>query len=103
MNGRVKGNQTKTTVIPAAPQRTSEQPNLPPPLWDTKEVAVFLNVKESTIRNWVHTSYIPRIKFRGAVRFQREEIGSWVKTLAVDGAPDRSHKIAGEIFKSIRR
>ena len=103
MKGRVKGNQTKTTVVPTAPDLTREQPSSTSPLWGTKEVAVFLNVKESTIRNWVHTSYIPRIKFRGAVRFQREEISSWVKTLAVDGAPDRSHKIAGEIFKSIRR
>jgi len=48
-------------------------------LWDTKEVAAFLNVKESTIRNWVHIGYIPHIKFRGAVRYQRIAIDQWIK------------------------
>ena len=50
------------------------------PLLNTKEVAAFLNVKESTIRDWVHIGYIPRIKFRGAVRFNKSEIIEWLKT-----------------------
>ena len=49
-------------------------------LLTTKEIAVFLNVKESTIRYWVHIGYIPRIKFRGAVRFNKPEIIEWLKT-----------------------
>lgn len=56
--------------------------NLPaqPPgsLWNTREVSAFLNVKESTIRYWVHIGYIPRIKFRGAVRFRESDIVEWV-------------------------
>ena len=47
-------------------------------LWNNKEVAAFLNVKESTIRNWVHIGYIPHIKFRGAVRFRESDIIEWV-------------------------
>ena len=43
-------------------------------LWNNKEVATFLNVKESTIRYWVHIGYIPHIKFRGAVRFRESDI-----------------------------
>ena len=47
-------------------------------LWNNKEVATFLNVKESTIRYWVHIGYIPHIKFRGAVRFRESDIVEWV-------------------------
>jgi len=53
-------------------------------LWNNKEVATFLNVKESTIRYWVHIGYIPHIKFRGAVRFRESDIVDWVdRSLAV--------------------
>jgi excisionase family DNA binding protein len=47
-------------------------------LWNTKEVASHLNVKESTIRYWTHIGYIPHIKFRGAVRFRESDIVDWV-------------------------
>ena len=47
-------------------------------LWNTKEVAVYLNVKESTIRYWRHIGYIPHIKFRVAVRFRESDIVEWV-------------------------
>ena len=47
-------------------------------LWNNKEVAAYLNVKESTIRNWVHIRYVPHIKFRGAVRFRKADIDAWL-------------------------
>ena len=47
-------------------------------LWNSKEVAEYLNVKESTIRYWVHIGYIPHIKFRGAVRFRESDIVPWL-------------------------
>ena len=54
------------------------------PLWNASEVAGYLNVKESTIRYWVHIGYIPHIKFRGAVRFREADIVDWVdRSLAV--------------------
>ena len=57
-------------------------------LWNNKEVATFLNVKESTIRYWVHIGYIPHIKFRGAVRFRESDIVEWVdRSLAVCQTP----------------
>ena len=51
-------------------------------LWNNKEVATFLNVKESTIRYWVHIGYIPHIKFRGAVRFRKADIDAWLSRCA---------------------
>ena len=48
------------------------------PLWSTREVAGYLNVKESTIRYWTHIGYIPHIKFRGAVRFREADIVDWL-------------------------
>lgn len=69
-------------------------------LWDTKEVAAFLNVKESTIRNWVYIGYIPHIKFRGAVRYQRLAIDQWIKGCAVsEGLPDAG-KLSRDILRS---
>lgn len=51
-------------------------------LWNTGEVARFLNVKESTIRYWVHIGYVPHIKFRGAVRFREADIVEWLNQCA---------------------
>ena len=65
------------------PSQKDHQAIGPSHLWDTKEVAAFLNVKESTIRNWVHIGYIPHIKFRGAVRYQKAAIVKWVEECAV--------------------
>lgn len=58
----------------------SSTPPEPPAgaLWITKDVAAYLNVKESTIRYWVHIGYIPHIKFRGAVRFREADIVEWL-------------------------
>ena len=48
------------------------------PLLNTRDVAAYLAVKESTIRYWVHIGYIPYIKFRGAVRFRESDIAPWL-------------------------
>jgi len=50
----------------------------PRSLWNTRDVAAYLAVKESTIRYWTHIGYIPHIKFRGAVRFRESDIVTWV-------------------------
>ena len=71
----------------------------PSPLWDNKEVASFLNVKESTIRNWVHIGYIPHVKFRGAVRFQKAAIVKWVEECAVSS----DSRDAGMLSRNILR
>ena len=67
-------------------------------LWNTKEVAQYLNVKESTIRHWVHIGYIPHVKFRGLVRYQKETIDEWLAkcTVVMRQTPG---KIAQEMLK----
>lgn len=47
-------------------------------LWNTPELAAYLNVKEGTIRYWVHIGYIPYIKFQSLVRFRKTDIDAWL-------------------------
>ncbi len=44
-----------------------------------KELSKFLKVKESTLYSWVHNGLIPYHKLNGLVRFDMEEIKTWVK------------------------
>ncbi len=45
-----------------------------------KQVAQFLMVKQSTLYSWVHHGSIPFHKLNGLIRFDMDEIESWVKT-----------------------
>ena len=45
-----------------------------------KVVADFLMIKQSTIYSWVHNGSIPFHKLNGLIRFDMDEIESWVKT-----------------------
>ena len=67
-------------------------------LWNTKEVAQYLNVKESTIRHWVHIGYIPHVKFRNLVRYQQGTIDEWLAKCSV-GMRHAPGKIAREMLK----
>ena len=88
-------------ATPVFPDSNKDGPaNGPSHLWDTKEVATFLNVKESTIRNWVHIGYIPHVKFRGAVRFQNLAITTWIEGCAVSNALPDVRKLSGDILRS---
>ena len=87
-----------TSVFPDS--NKDSQANGPCHLWDTGEVAAFLNVKESTIRNWVHIGYIPHVKFRGAVRFQNLAITTWIEGCAVSNALPDVRKLSGDILRS---
>jgi excisionase family DNA binding protein len=44
-----------------------------------KTVAEYLMVKQSTLYSWVHKGSIPFHKLNGLVRFDMDEIESWVK------------------------
>ena len=55
-------------------------------LWDTPQIAGYLNVEESTILDWVQENYIPHIKFQNLVRFRKTEIDAWLDKRT---APDR--------------
>jgi excisionase family DNA binding protein len=45
-----------------------------------KIVAEFLMIKQSTLYSWVHKGSIPFHKLNGLIRFDMDEIESWVKT-----------------------
>ena len=76
-------------------------------LWNTPELAAYLNVKESTIRYWVHVKYIPHIKFQSLVRFRKTAIDAWLdqrtalgRTAA--GRMTTAKKISEEILEDIQ-
>jgi excisionase family DNA binding protein len=54
-------------------------------LLDVKQVAEWLNVKESTIRKWVHYGFIPYVKLGRCVRFQESVIEKWLRERAEKG------------------
>ena len=47
-----------------------------------------MNVKESTIRYWVHVKYIPHIKFQSLVRFRKTDIDAWLDQTDGPGTDD---------------
>ena len=76
-------------------------------LWNTPELAAYLNVKETTIRYWVHVKYIPYIKFQSLVRFRKTDIDAWLdqrtalgRTAA--GPMTTAKKISEEILEDIQ-
>ena len=76
-------------------------------LWNTPELAAYLNVKETTIRYWVHIGYIPYIKFQSLVRFRKTDIDAWLdqrtalgRTAA--GRMTTAKKMSEEILEDLR-
>jgi excisionase family DNA binding protein len=63
-----------------------------------KNLSEYLQVKPSTLYSWVHNGTIPFHKLNGLVRFDLEEIETWVKSLKYDTRiPDIApHKTAGQ-------
>jgi excisionase family DNA binding protein len=45
-----------------------------------KIASEFLMVKESTLYSWVHNGSIPFHKLNGLIRFDMDELETWVKT-----------------------
>ncbi len=52
-----------------------------------KIVSEFLMVKQSTVYSWVRTCSIPFHKLNGLIRFDMDEIESWVKTCRPSARP----------------
>ena len=76
-------------------------------LWNTPELAAYLNVKEGTIRYWVHVNYIPYTKFQSLVRFRKTDIDAWLdqrttlgRTAA--GRMTTAKKISEEILNDLQ-
>ena len=71
-------------------------------LWNTPQIAAYLNVKESTIRYWVHVKYIPHIKFQSLVRFRKTNIDAWLDKRTAPGRMTTARKISEEILEDIQ-
>ncbi|MBI5101558.1 MAG: helix-turn-helix domain-containing protein [Nitrospirae bacterium] len=71
-------------------------------LWNTPELAAYLNVKEGTIRYWVHVKYIPHIKFQSLVRFRKTDIDTWLDTRTAPGRLTTAKKVSEEILEDIQ-
>jgi excisionase family DNA binding protein len=69
-------------------------------LWNTGQVAEWLNVAQSTIRKWVHCRFIPHVKLGGAVRFIKEDIEEWLRERAEKGRATLTPKIQGKSQKA---
>jgi excisionase family DNA binding protein len=48
--------------------------------FSAKDIAEMLNVKPSTVYQWAELGQIPCIKLNGCLRFDLEDILSWVKS-----------------------
>lgn len=59
-------------------------------LLTAQEVADFLRVKLSTIRNWTHLQMIPQVKLRAAVRYNRSDVEEWLQKRSVVGRIKRN-------------
>ncbi|MBC8277204.1 MAG: helix-turn-helix domain-containing protein [FCB group bacterium] len=59
-------------------------------LLTAQEVADFLRVKLSTIRNWTHLQMIPHVKLRAAVRYNRSDVEEWLQKRSVVGRIKRN-------------
>jgi excisionase family DNA binding protein len=70
-------------------------------LWNTPELAAYLNVKEGTIRYWVHVKYIPHTKFQSLVRFRKTDIDAWLDKRTTPGRMTTAKKISEEIVEEI--
>lgn len=49
------------------------------PLLNTRELSIWLRIKESTIRKWVCYDRIPHLKIGRLVAFQRRDIELWLQ------------------------
>jgi excisionase family DNA binding protein len=53
-------------------------------LLDVKETAQILGVKPSTLYQWAELGQIPCLKINGCLRFDMEDIMTWIKSCKKD-------------------
>ena len=66
-------------------------------LINIKELSEVLGIKTSTLYAWAAQGKIPHVKIHGLIRFQKEEVDTWVKSFRKEGikAPSVSFKGKG--------
>lgn len=62
---------------------------------DVKQVSEMLNIKQSTLRNWILNRRIPYVHLNKLVRFKESDLTKWIGPSKVSG--DES----GKILKSV--
>ena len=63
-------------------------------LMTAKQVSELIEVKPSTIYQWVHTGLIPYVKIGKCVRFKKDELFRWI---------DKNHRRERVSFKSVEK
>ncbi|MBI1977527.1 MAG: helix-turn-helix domain-containing protein [Candidatus Omnitrophica bacterium] len=63
-------------------------------LMTAKQVSELIEVKPSTVYQWVHLGLIPHVKLGKCVRFKKDELFRWI---------DKNHRKERVSFKSVER
>ena len=63
-------------------------------LMTAKQVSELIEVKPSTVYQWVHLGLIPYIKIGKCVRFKKDELFRWI---------DKNHRRERISFKSVEK
>lgn len=63
-------------------------------LMTAKQVSELIEVKPSTVYQWVHLGLIPHIKIGKCVRFKKDELFRWI---------DKNHRKEKVSFKSVEK
>lgn len=63
-------------------------------LMTAKQVGELIEVKPSTVYQWVHIGLIPYVKIGKSVRFKKDELLRWI---------DKNHRKERVSFKSVER
>ncbi len=76
------------------------------PFVTIKELSTYLTVKESTLYSWVHTRSIPFHRLNGLIRFDLQEIDTWInaaRPLSTDSIGSLKKNCAPEQIERIVR
>ena len=63
-------------------------------LMTAKQVSELIEVKPSTVYQWVHLGLIPYVKIGKSVRFKKDELFRWI---------DKNHRRERVSFKSVEK
>ena len=63
-------------------------------LMTAKQVSELIEVKPSTVYQWVHLGLIPYVKIGKCVRFKKDELFRWI---------DKNHRRERVSFKTVER
>lgn len=76
---------------------------------NVKEASALLGVKEKTVYQWAEQRQIPHFKINGALRFDMEEVQSWLLTfkkeplLCYNSATKMEARIGGKVNNEPRK